>query len=89
MVQTVSRPRCTIACWIDTASVDCRYDRPSCDRRVRSGVADHALSPDGTGLLANGEITVIKIAIEPVWYLPGIAPRLGIDESAESGDGFR
>lgn len=49
---------------------------------IARAIADHALTPDGTVLLANGDIAVTKIAIEPVWYLPGIAARLGIDEVA-------
>ena len=39
------------------------------------------LKPDGKLLKRNGEITVTKVAIEPVWYLPGIAERFGIEES--------
>ncbi|KOS17294.1 Uracil-regulated protein 1 [Escovopsis weberi] len=27
-----------------------------------------------------GELSVTKIAVEPVWYLPGVAERFGIDE---------
>ena len=29
---------------------------------------------------ANGDLVVTKAAIEPVWYLPGIAKRFGITE---------
>lgn len=47
---------------------------------VAQAIADKALTPDGTVLLQNGHIAVTKIAIEPVWYLPGIAARLGINE---------
>ena len=36
------------------------------------------LAPDGTVLTAAGEVRVTKIAIEPVWYLPGVAARFGI-----------
>ncbi len=39
------------------------------------------LKPDGTILLANGNVRVTKAAIEPVWYLPGIASRFGVGES--------
>jgi GTP cyclohydrolase II len=35
---------------------------------------------DGKIVRANKDIKVTKLAIEPVWYLPGIAKRLGIDE---------
>ncbi len=30
---------------------------------------------------ANGNIAVAKIAIDPVWYLPGIAQRFGCSET--------
>lgn len=38
------------------------------------------LSSDGEILLDTGEINATKVAIEPVWYLPGIAERFGVDE---------
>ena len=28
----------------------------------------------------NGDIKVTKIAIDPVWYIPGLARRFGVDE---------
>lgn len=49
---------------------------------IAQAVRDSTLHPDGTYLQADGAINVTKIAIEPVWYLPGIAARLGIDEMA-------
>jgi hypothetical protein len=33
----------------------------------------HRLAPDGGTLHASGDISVTKIAIDPVWHLPGIA----------------
>ena len=36
--------------------------------------------PDGEVLLGDGLINVTKIAIEPVWRLPGVAARLGVAE---------
>ncbi|HUA54332.1 MAG TPA: GTP cyclohydrolase II, partial [Candidatus Sulfotelmatobacter sp.] len=39
------------------------------------------LAPDGTILSATGDVRVTKAAIDPVWYLPGIAERFGITES--------
>lgn len=39
------------------------------------------LKPDGVLLKANGEVTVTKAAIDPVWYLPGIAKRFNCDET--------
>ena len=38
------------------------------------------LRVDGTLLRASGDVVVTKVAIEPVWYLPGVARRFGIDE---------
>lgn len=39
------------------------------------------LKPDGHILKANGEVLVTKAAIEPVWYLPGVAERFGVEEA--------
>ncbi len=41
---------------------------------VRAG----RLHPDGTVLDAAGNVRVTKVAIEPVWHLPGVARRFGI-----------
>jgi GTP cyclohydrolase II len=38
------------------------------------------LEVDGDIVAKDGSIKVTKVAFEPVWYLPGIAKRLGIDE---------
>ena len=38
------------------------------------------LKPDGKILLPSNDIKVTKAAIEPVWYLPGIAERYGVEE---------
>ncbi len=38
------------------------------------------LEPDGVVLMESGEVNVTKIAIEPVWYLPGIADRFDTTE---------
>ena len=43
-------------------------------------VEGNHLVPDGRVLTDTGEVNVIKIAIEPVWYLPGIAERFNTDE---------
>ena len=45
-----------------------------------SGQSGNRLNPDGEVLMDSGEINVTKIAIEPVWYLPGIASRFNTDE---------
>ena len=39
------------------------------------------LKPDGEVLKASGDISVVKIAIEPVWHLPGVAARFGVEET--------
>ena len=38
------------------------------------------LHPDGRVLMSTGEVNVTKIAIEPVWYLTGIANRFNTNE---------
>jgi GTP cyclohydrolase II len=38
------------------------------------------LKPDGKIILSNGDIKITKVALEPVWYLPGVAKRLGVEE---------
>lgn len=43
-------------------------------------MADGTLKADGRVLLESGEANCIKIAVEPVWYLPGIAERFAISE---------
>jgi GTP cyclohydrolase II len=40
------------------------------------------LRSDNRVLLPNGDVRVTKIAIEPVWHLPGVARRFGVAESA-------
>ena len=47
---------------------------------LRDAVATGRLSADGDVLLENGDVNVTKAAIEPVWYLPGIAERLELKE---------
>ncbi|KAI1633653.1 GTP cyclohydrolase N terminal-domain-containing protein [Biscogniauxia mediterranea] len=50
---------------------------PELEESVRSG----RLVPDGKVCLNElGELAVTKFAVEPVWYLPGVAERFGIDE---------
>lgn len=45
-------------------------------------VKDGRLKPDGKVVLnEKGEIQVTKVAVDPVWYLPGVAARFGVDES--------
>ena len=54
-----------------------RLTVPELQDRIRLG----KLKSDNHILLPSGEVNVTKIAIEPVWYLPGIAKRCGINEA--------
>lgn len=49
---------------------------PECKEALRLG----RLTPDGTVLAESGTSLVTKAAIEPVWHLPGVAKRFGVDE---------
>ena len=49
---------------------------------IREALEAGRLRADGTILSAAGAIQVTKIAIEPIWWLPGIAHRLGLGEDA-------
>ncbi len=44
-------------------------------------IEDGRLKPDGDILTAAGDCRVTKAAVEPVWYLPGLAARFKIPES--------
>ena len=47
---------------------------------IQGAIDAGRLQVDGKILLENADVGVTKAAIEPVWYLPGIAARLGIRE---------
>ncbi len=47
---------------------------------VQESIKNGSLKPDGYHVKENGELKVTKVALEPVWYLPGIAERLKIKE---------
>ncbi len=44
-------------------------------------IAAGRLKPDGKILSENGDVLVTKAAIDPVWYLPGVAARFEIEEA--------
>lgn len=54
-----------------------RLTIPEMKEHIREGY----MQPDGEVLLETGEVNVTKIALEAVWYLPGIAKRCGISEA--------
>ena len=48
---------------------------------IRESIARNRLQADGAVLHKNGDVSVTKVAIEPVWYLPGMAERLDVTEA--------
>ncbi|RAK66317.1 GTP cyclohydrolase II [Phenylobacterium kunshanense] len=53
-----------------------RIDLPEIHAAIRAG----RLKPDGQVLHDTGDVAVTKAAIDPVWHLPGVAARFGVDE---------
>jgi hypothetical protein len=47
---------------------------------IDSEIAAGKLKIDNKILLKNKDVVVTKGAVEPVWYLPGVAKRFGVDE---------
>lgn len=47
---------------------------------VKEGLRVGRMKADGHVLTADGQANVTKAAIEPVWYLPGLAKRFGVTE---------
>jgi GTP cyclohydrolase II len=59
------------------AVTQAHIDVPEVKEAIRVG----RLKPDGKILLPSGVCMIRKAAIEPVWYLPGIAKRFGVEEA--------
>ncbi|MBS0248070.1 MAG: GTP cyclohydrolase II [Proteobacteria bacterium] len=55
-----------------------RLDLIELQDAIRAG----RLKIDGDLVHKNGSVSVTKIAVDPVWYLPGVAERFGTSESA-------
>jgi GTP cyclohydrolase II len=55
-----------------------RLDLPE----MRDALAVGRLRADGEVVNASGSLSVVKIAVDPVWYLPGIAHRFGTTETS-------
>ncbi|WP_337187979.1 GTP cyclohydrolase II [Phenylobacterium sp.] len=53
-----------------------RIDLPEIHEAIRAG----RLKPDGEVLHDSGDVAVTKAAIDPVWHLPGVAARFGVEE---------
>ncbi|HET6972179.1 MAG TPA: GTP cyclohydrolase II [Phenylobacterium sp.] len=54
-----------------------RIDLPEIHEAIRAG----RLKPDGKVLHDTGDVAVTKAAIDPVWHLPGVAARFGVEET--------
>jgi GTP cyclohydrolase II len=48
---------------------------------IRDALAKRRIRADGDIVSGRGSVRVVKAAIDPVWYLPGIAERFGLDEA--------
>ena len=48
---------------------------------IKAAISKGRLQPDGDLLSENGDVRVTKVAIEPVWFLPGIAERFDVPEN--------
>ena len=55
-----------------------RLDLPEIEQAIAAG----RLANDGAVVQPNGSLSVVKIAIDPVWHLPGIAERFGATETS-------
>ena len=49
---------------------------------IGEAIAAGRLKVDGKIVFETGDVAVTKAAIDPVWYLPGIAERFGVSETA-------
>ncbi len=49
---------------------------------IGEAIAAGRLKVDGRIVFETGDVAVTKAAIDPVWYLPGIAERFGVTETA-------
>jgi GTP cyclohydrolase II len=49
---------------------------------MQAVIASGQLKTDGKVVDANGSVAVVKIAVDPIWYLPGIAQHFGCTETS-------
>ena len=49
---------------------------------IQSAIACGRLDADGEIVHEAGDVSVTKIAVDPVWWLPGVAERFGVNEGA-------
>jgi GTP cyclohydrolase II len=48
---------------------------------MRDAIRAGRLKADGRNVHPNGSLSVVKVAIDPVWHLPGVAERFGTSET--------
>src|SRR5262250_286036 len=48
---------------------------------MRDAIRTGRLKPDGRHIIENGSLSVVKVAIDPVWHLRGVAQRFGTTET--------
>jgi GTP cyclohydrolase II len=48
---------------------------------IQSAIASGRLAADGEIVHEAGDVSVTKIAVDPVWWLPGVAERFGVAEN--------
>ena len=48
---------------------------------MRDAIRAGRLIPDGINIHPNGSLSVVKVAVDPVWFLPGVAERFGVTET--------
>ncbi|MBL8588010.1 MAG: GTP cyclohydrolase II [Methylobacteriaceae bacterium] len=48
---------------------------------IVAAIAAGRIAVDGSIVKANGDVSVIKIAVDPVWHLPGVAARFEVSET--------
>ncbi|KKW44084.1 MAG: GTP cyclohydrolase [Parcubacteria group bacterium GW2011_GWA2_56_21] len=65
------------AIWPTIAVTRAHVDVPE----IRAAIAAGRMRCDGDVVLQSGNVRVMKAAIDPVWYLPGIAARFGVSET--------
>jgi GTP cyclohydrolase II len=49
---------------------------------IREAIGRGRIAEDGVVVHDGGEVGVIKVAIDPVWHLPGVAERFGVTETS-------
>lgn len=49
---------------------------------LKHAIRFEALQPDERIVTESGEVNCTKVALEPVWYLPGVAERCGVGETS-------